>query len=380
MSTYSFNPIYYQITWNQSSPTNYAGLTGTQSGGLDPVTSWQINELVSTTGSQAITGTPLANNSTIIINGTAIQFSSSDNLAQIILRINNATRLTGVVANQGIAGGFLTLQNAPQQEGQPFWIAEGNGTALSTMGLTAGVYRFSPSEVGTAFSSVTTGSNVTVNGINVVFSAGALASAVSQLNAQSTLTGVQAYVAGPYLQLASISGQPWTINSGNAVSNLGHPLGNHGGFPLTIDDSIAKERANMRWVQVLSELGENATPALLGNITRTGNIANVATSTVTFTVAYNRPENVYTVARQNEPNAGNTLVGTAALRRQVARAMVQSMESNRKLFDPTLMNYGAYTDRPNAARIQSVVAASLDTVSNLSIVEGNITVVQIADV
>jgi hypothetical protein len=323
----------------------------------------------------------MADGETIVINGYTIAFLSTDTLGDIINKINLAAKFTNVVADQSVAGTYVTLKNAPNKEGLPFWIAEGNGTALLIkLGLQPATYSYSPSEVGTAFTSVTTDSNIAINGVNIVFSAGAVASAASQINAYTPQTSVAAYIAGPYLQLASIAGQPWTINSGNAVSNLGTTLGNHGGYPTTLGASEAKERANMRWAQMVSELEENATPIFLGNIDRTGNIGNVALSSITFTVGYDRPDTVYTYAKDGEPDAGNLYTGTDAIKRQVARALVNNMISNRKVFDPTMQNYGAYSDRPNAARIESITAAPIDIVANIAIVENNISVTQVSGV
>jgi hypothetical protein len=379
--TFSLNPTYYQVTWTANGPTNYTGLTGTANGGLDPVTAWGINRLISVTGVSPVTGTPMADGETILINDYAVSFLSSDALADIINKINLAAKFTGVVADQSVAGTYITLMNAPGKEGYPFSLAEGNGTALLTkLGIQPGAYSYYPSEVGTAFTSVTTDSNITINGVNIVFTSGDVASAANQINAKSDYTGVAASIAGPYLQISAVSGQPWSINSGNAVSNLGTTLGNHGGYPTTIEFSQAKERANMRWSQMVSELEENATPILLGNITRTGNISNVETTSVTFTVGYDRPDTVYTVARSGEPDVGNLLVGAGAVKRAVARALTSVITGNRKLFDPTLQSYGAYCDRPNAARIQQITATGLDTVENVTIVEDNLTVIQIAGV
>ena len=379
--TFSLNPTYYQVTWTANGPTNYMGLTGTANGGLDPVTAWGINRLISVTGSSPVTGTPMADGETILINDYTISFLSTDNLASIISKINLAAKFTGVVADQSVAGTYLTLMNAPGKEGYPFSLAEGNGTALAgKLKINPGAYSYYPGEVGTAFTSVTADSNITINGVNIVFASGGLASAASQISTVSEYTGVAASVAGPYLQISAVSGQSWSINSGNAVSNLGTTLGNHGGYPKTIAFSQAKERANMRWSQMVSELEENATPILLSNITRTGNISNIETTSVTFTVGYDRPDTVYTVARPGEPDAGNLLVGASAVKRAVARALTSVITGNRKLFDPTLHSYGAYCDRPNAARIQQITATGLDTVENVTIVEDNLTVIQIAGV
>jgi len=381
MTTYSLNPTYYQVTWTLNSPTDYSILTGNQNGGLDPITSWSVNRLISTTGSIAVVGTPISSDGdSIVINGYTISFLAADTLSVILERINLASKFTGVVADESVAGTYITLKNAPTREGQPFWIADGTGGALAALGFGANTYSYSPSEVGSAFTSVTTDSNITINGVNIVFTSGDLESTAGQLNTYTPQTSVAAYVAGPYLQLASTAGQPWTINSGNAVANLGTTLGNHGGYPTTLANSQAKERANMRWNQMVSELEENATPNLLGNIVRTGNIANVAPTSVTFTVGYERPDTVYTVALPTEPDAGTVYVGTNAIKRQVARALTNTLISNRKVFDPTMANYGPYSDRPNAALIQSITAAAIDTVANIAIVEDNISVIQISGV
>lgn len=381
MTTYSLNPTYYQVTWTLNSPTDYSILTGNQNGGLDPVTSWGINRLVSATGTTEVVGTPISSDGdSIVINGYTISFLAGDTLSEILGKINLASKFTGVVADESVAGTYITLKNAPTREGQRFWIGEGTGGALAALGFTPATYSYSPSEIGGAFTSVTTDSNITINGVNIVFTSGDLESTADQLNAYTPQTSVVAYVAGPYLQLASTAGQSWTINSGNAVANLGTTLGNHGGYPTTLANSQAKERANMRWNQIVSELEENATPNLLGNIVRTGNIANVAPTSVTFTVGYERPDTVYTVARPAEPDAGTVYVGANAIKRQVARALTSTLISNRKVFDPTMENYGAYSDRPNAALIQSITASAIDTVANIAIVENNITVVQISGV
>lgn len=382
MTTYSLNPTYYQVTWNLTTPTDYSNLSGDANGGLDSDTAWDINSTIMVTGTAAIVGSPLSDGDSFVINGVSISFLATDTITEILDKINLATKITNVAANQMVAGGYITLMNSPGTEGTPFYIAAGIGPVLSTFGLTAGVYRYYPTEVGSAFTSVTTDSNVTINGVNVVFTGGPLTASgtASQLNDASSNTGIVAYPAGPYLQLASVGGQPWTINSGNAYTNMGFTLGNHGGYPTTLADSQAKERANMRWTQMIAELEATATPNKFGNIIRVGNIANVETSSITFTVGYDQPGYVRTVARDDEPDAGTVFEGTAAIRRAVARALVVSMAGNRKVFDPTLENFGAYCDRPNAARIQRITADAMDSLSDITVIEQNITVIEIAGV
>lgn len=380
MTTFSLFPTYYQVTWTQNSPADYTSLTGDQGGGLDSCSAWDINRLISVTGTTSITGTPLNNGDSIIINGYTIDFSLNDALVDILEKINLASKYTYVCADTRVAGTYITLFNKPGTEGKPFYLAVGKGSALSDLGFTANTYRYYPAEICTKYTSVTTDSNITINGVNIIFTTGNLASAVTQLNTYSPQTGVAAYVAGPYLQLASISGQPWSINSGNAVSNLGTTTGNHGGFPSSLANSQAKERANMRWTQAINELESFSTPLFFGDVVRTGNVGNVATSSISFTIGYEHPYEVTTATRPTEPDSGNVLVGTAAIKRAIARALTSDMVSNRKVFDPTLQSYGAYTDRPNAARIQTIKAQGIDTEANILIVEGNIEVVQLPNI
>lgn len=381
MATYSPSPVYYQVTWNNVSPSNYLSLTGDQSGGMDPQTPWQQNRIVSITGSTAVTGTPMTDGETLLINGVRVAFLAADNLAAMITKINLLTAYHGVTADSSVAATYLTLQNAPGKEGSVFWIGNADGSsACSKLGLTAGTYQYYPSEVGGAFSTPSAGSNVTINGVNVVFSGGALATTVGELNAATLYTGVAAYVAGPRLQLASINGQPWVINSGNAVSNIGFPLGVDGGYPSTYANSLSRERANMRWQQTINELSLMANPLTLDHVGRTGNIPNVSASTVTFTVSYQSLSQVVTVATSDEPDDGTTLYGTDAVKRSVARAMVRSMAGNKDVFDPSTEVFGAYADRPNSARIVRVTTSAVDTTANVTTVEDNVTVVQIPGV
>jgi len=382
MTTFTINPTYYQVTWTNNSPTDYSTLTNSQSGGLDCTTAQKYNSLVMTTGATAITTTVMSAGQTLLINGYTITFAATDTLTDIINKINLMTKFTNVVADQRVANTYITLANAPQFEGIPFNIAEGNG-ALARLGLVAGDYRNYPSMLGsTAFSTVSQYSNVIINNVTIQFNSSSnINSAVAQINAYTTQTGVTAEVAGPYLQLeSSNAGQPWVINGGNANTSLGFSVGNYGGYPTTLANSQSKERANMRWFQTISQLEQFSTPMFVGNITRTGNIANVATTTFTFTVGYEHPDQISTVALSTEPDSGTVLVGAAAIKRAVARAMTNTWASNRRVFDPTIQAYGPYVNFPNSVRIQNITAQGVDITANILTVSNNITVTQIPGV
>lgn len=380
MTTFSLTPTYYQVTWTNNSPTNYSTLTGTQAGGLDSISSASYNRTIITTGNLAITTTLLGAGDTIIINGYTITFAAADVMNDIIRKINAWSHLTHVVADQRIETTYLTLANAPGYEGYPFYIQEGNSDALEDIGLTAGEYTQYPTMVGSAYSTVGTGDNVTINGYNFVFTSGSVASAATQLNTVSAYTGVSASVAAARLQLSSASGhQPWTINSGNAVAKLGLTIGNQIGFgPITLSQSQANELGNMRWRQVINEIESFSTPSFVGNVAISGNfIGNATPTTFSFTVGYDHPDQIVTVGRTTEPDAGTTFIGELAVKRAVARAMSSSMNSNRMVFDPTLTTYGSYTAQAYSPKIQNLTATGIDTVTNISIIENNISVVQI---
>ena len=382
MTTYSLNPTYYQVTWNQTSPTDYSNLSGNQAGGLDSTAALNYNHLVTITGTQNLSGTPLDDGDWIIINGYRIDFTGSDDFTTICSRINLASKFTGVIADDRVESNYLSLTNAPGYEGAPFYVADSTVNTLSDLGIIAGQYGTYPSLVGSTYSTIN-GGNVVINGINIAWTHGGvnLQSAVNYINTYTPATRVVAAQAGQYLQLSSTIGQPFAINSGNVVSNLGITTTTFGGYPSTITLSQNKERSNMRWQQMINELESFSTPFFLGNVHVTGNVVgNNETDTISFTIGYEHPDQISTVARPEEPDAGTVYTGTAAIKRSVARALVNSIVSNRKVFDPTLANYGAYTDRPNSIRIQTLTAQGIDTLTNIATVEGNITVVQIPGV
>jgi len=384
--SYSFNTTYFQITYNNNTPTDYSALTGNQAGGLDSETAWQIQSLIKTTGGSAVSGTPFTNGSTIIINNYTVTFSSTDTLATAIAKINLMTKFTGVYADQSVAGGYITLQNAPGFEGTPFYLTEGNGTALATLGLNnpgyypAGQYENYPSTVAaTAYSNVSTGSNVNINNVTITFTSGNIQSAVAQINSHTPQTGVAAEVAGPYLQIESAGwSQPIAINGGNAVSALGFPAGVYPGPISNITLSEDKERANMRWFQATTQLESTATPSYFGSITRTGNVGNAALNSITWTVGYECYSALQTAATVCEPDYPATFTGSAAIQRWVARAMVSTWNSNRKVFAPCTCQVGGTAFFANQARILNITAQGVDT--NVMIVSNNIVVTQLPGV
>jgi hypothetical protein len=387
--SYSFSTTYFQITYDNTTPTDYSSLTGNQAGGLDSETAWQIQSLIKTTGISAVTGTPFNNGDTIIINGYSVAFSSTDTLEDAIVKINLMTKFTGVTANQSVAGDYITVQNAPGFEGTPFYLKEGNGTALQTLGLNAsgfypaGQYQNYPSVVGsTAFTCISCGSTMSINNVTVTFSgSGNIETAVASINNYTRTTGVAAEIAGPYVQLESAGwSQPFVITCGTncAAVNLGFPSGTYVGPISNLTLSEDKERANMRWFQTVTQLESTATPSYFGSINRTGNIGNAALNTITFTVGYECYSALYTQALVCEPDYPATFTGTAAIQRWVARAMVNTWSSNRKVFAPCTCKVAGIAYFGNQAQILNITAQGVDT--NVQVVSNNIVVTQLPGV
>jgi hypothetical protein len=222
---------------------------------------------------------------------------------------------------------------------------------------------------------------VSINNVAITFTAGNIQSAVSQINSYTSKTGIAAEVAGPYIQLECAGwSQPWAINSGNAVANIGFPVGVYTGYPSNLTLSENKERANMRWFQAVSQLESTATPNYFGNIVRTGNIGNAALNSITWTVGYEQYDQLYTAALPTEPDYGNTFVGSAAIQRWVARAMTNTWNSNRKVFAPCTSQYYGRAAYTNPAQILSITAQGVDVVANIVTVSNNITVTQIVGI
>jgi len=381
MTTFTQQPTYYQVTWTQNSPNDYSVLTGNQSGGLDSTTARNYNRLIHTTGTTAISTNVMSDGTTIVINGFPIRFTSTMPLGNIITEINLNSKFTSVIADQRYKANYITLANAPGTEGAPFYIEDSVHTGLANLGLTASTFSAFPNEVGGTATGFAADGIITINNVNVVMTAGTVVSAAAAINAKTVSTGVVALPAATYLQLASVNGQPWSINGGNAVSSLSHTVGNHGGYPTLLENSQGKDRANMRWVQAISELESFSTPLLVGNVVRTGNLnGNGSCTTFQFTVGYGDPAQVVTVAKTTEPDSGNILIGTQAIKRAVARAMSSALVNNRNVFDPTIASDGPYADRYNPVQVKSITAAGVNTVSNIATIEQNISVTQISGI
>lgn len=144
-------------------------------------------------------------------------------------------------------------------------------------------------------------------------------------------------------------------------------------LPTTLDNSLAKERGNVRYEEIIRRLGTNIDPVnhTPRQINAPGRDGDTAPTAFDFTVAFERPEYLQT---EDENNPGSTLSGTDAVQRFVARALVTHRKDNRQVFNPETNSFGV---RTNPAIIREVETEGLaNTVAD---VEGNITVTEISN-
>lgn len=376
MAIYKPNPTYYRVEWDQTSPNDFTSLTGNQAGGLDSSSPLDYNSKVIITGDTAIVATPLADGDSLIINGIEISFLSTDDLANIITTINIHRVLTNVIAHNDISATYLTLTNASGNEAESITLAEGTG-ALNKLGLVEGVYTHFPSVVGGSFSSFNNGDKVDINGITITFVTGALdrPGAINTINEHVSDTHVIASAAAGKVQLTSTVAQPIVV-AGTNPTKLGFTSGVYGGNPSTVEQSIDKSLANLRFQMVVMQLEQFATPFVLNDFFGTGNYdGSTELDTFAFTVGYERPDQVATLSLVGEPNSGTLLTGTAAIRRAVARGLAATYNSNVNLFDPKVEVKNGCAIRPNAVRVKNLTAEGID--DDLSDLEANISVTMI---
>ena len=379
---YSPAPVFYTVSFNLTSPTDYSGLTNSQGGGMDVGTALRYSQRVSVTGNTTITSNVMSAGETIVINGFSIAFASTDMLADLIAKINLASKYTNVIATNAISSTYLTLTNPVDQMGYRFYVAEGTGSALSKLGITAGTYSAGVTEYGGSFSNFATNDVITINGTTVTFGGTSTAAAtVTTINSLQAQTGVVAQLyAGGKVQLGSVYNQPYVLGGAN-IAKLGFSAAIHSGFPQTLATSESKDQGNMRYTQAVMEIEKMATPFFVGDWATTGNQdGNAAPTTLQFTVAFNNVDWLQTTAYTTEPDAGTVYTHELAIRRSVARALVNTYNSNRNVFDPTATASGSLAVRGATSKILNITASALDVVGNIQTVENNITVTQIGNV
>ncbi len=141
-----------------------------------------------------------------------------------------------------------------------------------------------------------------------------------------------------------------------------------GTFPATLAQSLIIERSNIRFEAVVRGASENIQPLQTSAIVVTGRTNTDPATSIQLTLAYDRPEFLNT---EDEDNLGTFLSGDDAVKRYVARGLINDEVLNRQIFDPET------TDDSNTAQILEVTAPKL--YADVSTAEGNITVTEVAD-
>lgn len=384
MANNSLVPSYFRIDFAGDAPTNFTTLAAPYDGFVDNVGGAQYNELVTVVGTQA--NPSVSDGDSILLNKVFIKFTTAGglNLSGIISTINLYTSETGVFAHSSTVATYLTLQNAPTFEGTRILVEETDvGGVLTALGLTVESRDTFPSQVGGAFTNLDNNDDVVINGVTVTFTTGGglnQAGACATINALTYRHNVIAYRAANRVQLASANSQPFNLAEGTAdgaLAQLGFSAGSIGGNPATYALSVQKERAVMRWQNIVANLTQPASPIFVGEFVRAGNLVGSGMlTTLSWTVGYDRPHYLVT---EDETSPGDFLYGIDAVKRFVARGLIHDQTMLRDLYNPTLSSFGSNVIRPNPL-IPGVyiTAGKLDT--SVATIEGNITVTKIPNV
>lgn len=108
--------------------------------------------------------------------------------------------------------------------------------------------------------------------------------------------------------------------------------GSPASVPTTFANSVAKERGNMRF-RFLQQQLQLECNIYIENIVAAGANANTAPTSFVFTAHVERGNDV--LFTRDELNNNAPLTGVDALKRMIARALIQSSVSTGDIFDPT---------------------------------------------
>ena len=149
-------------------------------------------------------------------------------------------------------------------------------------------------------------------------------------------------------------------------------------LPSTTALALEKERANMRWEEVLRQTSFEIQPVFLADVTTNADEDNPGTN-VSFTLVYDKKEYLRT---EDELTPGTFLNGdplretvsgnaTDVIQRYVARALNADIIQNREIFDPDSLDNG------NTDQYVEVTADAPE--ASIAAAEAKITVTEIAN-
>lgn len=166
-----------------------------------------------------------------------------------------------------------------------------------------------------------------------------------------------------------IGGSLLTTESGGIDNTTPEQYGATTGFPSDINFSLAKERGNMRYEEILRQVSENIQPVYVSAIVATAGDGDTEPTDFDFTLVYDRDEFVTTVELPGEASPGDTLTAEDAIKRWVERALTATIVQNRNIYDPT----ETASAIRNGPQIIEVTAGSLEAA--LPITEVTVTVI-----
>lgn len=145
-----------------------------------------------------------------------------------------------------------------------------------------------------------------------------------------------------------------------------------GSSPATYAQSVAKERANVRYRILVSELQRNGN-LYIGTVTAAG--ADAVTAPASLVLDVTPDLSFDPVQTEDETDPGAILTGTDAIKRMVARALMRGTEGRREIFDPTLSAAPGNTTQAlrRTPRLEDLTTGPL--VASLAAAEASVTVV-----
>lgn len=148
---------------------------------------------------------------------------------------------------------------------------------------------------------------------------------------------------------------PTTIEAYMAANSL----------PATYAQCQAKERGNVRF-DFLQQQVQLEANVYMTNLTASGASATAEATSFSFTAVVERGDDV--LVTRDESNPGSYLTGTAALKRWVARALVESRTCFGDIYDPTLATtpgntttaarYGIRTEQITVGALKTTLTAA----------------------
>ncbi len=140
-------------------------------------------------------------------------------------------------------------------------------------------------------------------------------------------------------------------------------------FPTTLDNSLAKERANMRYEEVIRQVSLMIQPILVSAFTSDAG-GDQEASSFEFTLMFDRDYYVFTIDETSSPDV---ITGADAVKRCVERALIIDIVKNRQIYDPT---HSGMAPPKNSVQVISVTAGAAEATLPISAV----TVTLISDI